>query len=49
MDYIHLLKKRYATKAMNGRVVPDESIENILEAIRLLPTLQVVYNLLKYL
>ena len=48
MDYIHLLKKRYATKAMNGRVVPDESIENILEAIRLTP-LQVVYNLLKYL
>jgi nitroreductase len=38
MDYIHLLKKRYATKAMNGRVVPDESIENILEAIRLTPT-----------
>lgn len=38
MDYIHLLKKRYATKAMNGRIVPDESIENILEAIRLTPT-----------
>lgn len=38
MDYINLLNKRYATKAMNGKVVPQEKIDNILEAIRLTPT-----------
>ena len=38
MEYINLLKKRYATKAMNGKVVPQEKIGNILEAIRLAPT-----------
>ncbi len=38
MDYINLLNKRYATKAMNGRVAPQEKIDNILEAIRLAPT-----------
>ena len=38
MDYIDLLRKRYATKAMNGKVVPQEKIDNILEAIRLAPT-----------
>jgi len=38
MDYINLLNKRYATKAMNGKVVPQEKIDNILEAIRLAPT-----------
>lgn len=38
MDYIQLLKKRYATKAMNGKVVSQEKIDNILEAIRLAPT-----------
>ena len=38
MDYINLLKNRYATKAMNGEVVPHEKIDNILEAIRLAPT-----------
>lgn len=38
MDYLNLLNKRYATKAMNGNVVPQEKIDNILEAIRLAPT-----------
>ena len=38
MDYIDLLNKRYATKAMNGKVAPQEKINNILEAIRLAPT-----------
>ncbi len=38
MDYIDLLNRRYATKAMNAKVVPQEKISNILEAIRLAPT-----------
>jgi len=38
MSNIQLLKERYATKAMNGKVVPQEKIDNILEAIRLAPT-----------
>ena len=38
MDYLNLLTKRYATKAMNGKVVPQKKIDNILEAIRLAPT-----------
>lgn len=38
MSYIQKLKERYATKAMNGKVVPQEKINNILEAIRLAPT-----------
>jgi len=38
MDYINLLNKRYATKAMNGKVAPQVKIDNILEAIRLAPT-----------
>ena len=38
MDYIELLNKRYATKAMTGKVAPQEKIDNILEAIRLAPT-----------
>ncbi len=38
MDYLNLLNKRYATKAMNGKVAPQEKIDNILEAIRLAPT-----------
>ena len=38
MEYIKLLNERYATKAMNGKVVPQEKIDNILEAIRLAPT-----------
>ena len=38
MSYIQKLEERYATKAMNGKVVPQEKINNILEAIRLAPT-----------
>ncbi len=38
MEYIKLLNERYATKAMNGKVAPQEKIDNILEAIRLAPT-----------
>ena len=38
MKHLDLLRKRYATKAMNGNQVPKEKIDNILEAIRLSPT-----------
>ncbi len=38
MSFLDQLKQRYATKAMNGKVVPQEKIDNILEAIRLAPT-----------
>ncbi len=38
MSFLEKLKERYATKAMNGAVVPQEKINNILEAIRLAPT-----------
>ena len=38
MEYLELLSKRYATKAMNGEPVPQEKVNNILEAIRLAPT-----------
>ncbi len=37
-DFLEKLKSRYATKAMNGEVVPQEKIDTILEAIRLAPT-----------
>ena len=38
MSFIKILNERYATKAMNGQAVPQEKIDNILEAIRLTPT-----------
>ncbi len=38
MKFIDILKERYATKAMNGKTVSQEKIDNILEAIRLAPT-----------
>ncbi len=38
MTFIEKLNERYASKAMNGQVVPQEKINNILEAIRLTPT-----------
>ena len=38
MSFIQKLNERYAAKAMNGDVVPQEKINNILEAIRLAPT-----------
>ncbi len=38
MELLDKLKWRYATKAMNGKKVPQEKIENIIEAISLSPT-----------
>ena len=38
MSFIEKLNERYAAKAMNGKAVPQEKIDNILEAIRLAPT-----------
>ena len=38
MELLDKLKWRYATKAMNGNVVPEDKIERILEAARLSPT-----------
>lgn len=35
MDLIEALNWRYAAKKMNGKVVPQENVDNILEAIRL--------------
>lgn len=37
-DFLDKLKERYAAKAMNGKVVPQEKIDRILEAARLAPT-----------
>ncbi len=38
MNLLEKLHWRYATKAMNGKKVPREKIDRILEAIRLAPT-----------
>jgi len=38
IDFIEILKERYACKAMNDEAVPQEKIDRILEAIRLTPT-----------
>ena len=38
MDLLKALKWRYATKRMNGKKVPQEKLDNILEAIRLAPS-----------
>ena len=38
MSFLDKLNERYATKAMNGKVVSQEKIDNILEAVRLAPT-----------
>jgi len=38
MELIDKLNWRYAAKAMNGEKVPQEKIDNILEAARLAPT-----------
>ena len=38
MSFLDKLNERYAAKAMNGEVVPQEKIDNILESIRLDPT-----------
>ena len=38
MDFLEALKWRYATKRMNGKEVPQEKIDYILEAARLAPS-----------
>ncbi len=38
MDYLKQLNWRYATKRMNKKTVPQNKIDNILEAIRLSPS-----------
>lgn len=38
MDLLQKLNWRYATKRMNGQIVPDQSLTNILEAIQLAPS-----------
>lgn len=38
MDLLQKLNWRYATKAMNGQTVPQEKLDNIIEAISLAPT-----------
>ena len=38
MELLDKLNWRYAAKAMNGKVVPEEKVERILEAARLAPT-----------
>ena len=38
MNLINALNWRYATKKMNGNAVPQEKVDQILEAIRLAPT-----------
>jgi Nitroreductase len=38
MELLNKLRWRYATKAMNGQKVPQEKIDNIIEAISLAPT-----------
>lgn len=38
MSLINALNWRYATKKMNGKAVPQDKVDQILEAIRLAPT-----------
>lgn len=38
MELLELLNWRYATKSMNGQKVPQQKIDNIVEAARLAPT-----------
>jgi nitroreductase/dihydropteridine reductase len=38
MELINQLNWRYATKAMNGKVVPQEKVDNILKAAHLAPS-----------
>lgn len=37
-DFLDKLSERYAAKAMNGQVVPEDKLQRILEATRLAPT-----------
>jgi nitroreductase/dihydropteridine reductase len=38
LDITEVLNWRYATKRMNGNIIPQETIDRILEAIRLAPS-----------
>ena len=38
MKFLASLNNRYAVKAMNGQRLPDDKLNQILEAIRLAPT-----------
>jgi nitroreductase / dihydropteridine reductase len=38
MELLNALEWRYASKKMNGKKVPAEKVEKILEAIRLAPS-----------
>ena len=38
MELLENLKWRYAAKAMNKNVVPEDKVNNILESISLAPT-----------
>ena len=38
MELLDKLNWRYATKAMNGQKIPQEKIDNIIEAVSLAPT-----------
>jgi len=38
MELLHNLKWRYAAKAMNGKIVSEDKVDNIIEAISLSPT-----------
>ena len=38
MELLKVLNERYATKKMNGAIVPEEKVEAIVEAARLAPT-----------
>ncbi|MEJ5994665.1 nitroreductase family protein [Pedobacter sp. Du54] len=38
MNLIEALNWRYATKKMNGKAVPQDKVDQILEAARLAPT-----------
>lgn len=38
MELLKVLNERYATKKMNGAIVPQEKVEAIVEAARLAPT-----------
>lgn len=37
-NFLKKLSERYAAKAMNGKIVPEDKLERILEATRLAPT-----------
>ena len=38
MELLKVLNERYATKKMNGQVVPEDKVEAIIEEARMAPT-----------